>query len=59
MNYERTISEPKMEQSGTLDEVDNSAWLNADFMRTFEEKGTPVQIKEGETLTVTLPRIFN
>lgn len=41
------------------EEVENSAWLNADFMRAREERGLPVQIKEGETLTVTLPRIPN
>ena len=41
------------------EEVENTAWLNADFMRGSEERGTPVQIKEGETVTVTLPRISN
>jgi len=41
------------------EEVENSAWLNEEFIRNVEDRGTAVQIKEGESLAVTLKTIPN
>lgn len=40
-------------------DVENGAWQNADFLSMYEERGTPIEITEGETKTVSLPSIVD
>jgi hypothetical protein len=34
------------------EQVDNGAWLNADFLKMYEDQGMPVEIRESQLLTV-------
>jgi uncharacterized surface anchored protein len=43
----------------TWEEAENGAWLNSDFMRIHEERGTAVQVREGETQTISVLGIVN
>ena len=36
------------------EDVENGAWLNEEFLRPFENQGTPVRIDEGSKATVTV-----
>jgi protocatechuate 3,4-dioxygenase beta subunit len=40
------------------EEVENGAWLNTEFMNSVEEMGTPVEIGESETKTLSLQAIL-
>ena len=39
------------------DSIPSNAELNAEFLSTFEDRGVPVTVRRGETLTVQLPLI--
>jgi hypothetical protein len=40
-------------------DVENGAWQNAEFLSMYEERGTPIEIAEGETKTVSLLSIVD
>jgi protocatechuate 3,4-dioxygenase beta subunit len=40
-------------------DVENGAWQNAEFLSMYEERGTPLEIAEGETKTVSLQSIVD
>jgi len=41
----------------TWDEVEEGAWEDADFLKTFEETGEKVSVQEGDSKSVNLTEI--